>query len=78
MYEGWTRLLIVYFTHVLIVGFIPATGIIAAFGRGLLQASAAIIMHTFSDTGLKVLVEYAYWGAVVFWIYLKVEKESKV
>lgn len=75
MYEGWTRLLIVFLTHVLIVGFLPSSGIIFAILRGLLQAGAVVTLHLASETTQRIFGEYAYWAALVFWIYLKVEKE---
>jgi hypothetical protein len=76
MYEGWTRLLIVFLTHVLIVGALPSSGILFSILRGLVQASAVVTLHLASETTLAVVTEYLYWAAFVFWVYLKVEKES--
>ena len=75
MYEGWTRLLIVFLTHVIIVGYLPSSGILFSILRGLLQAFAVVTLHSASETTFKTLIEYTYWAALVFWVYLKVEKE---
>jgi hypothetical protein len=77
MYEGWTRLLIVFLTYPGIVISQPATGILFLWGRGLIQASIVLAMHSASETKQKQLVEYVYWAVLVAWVYIKVQLALK-
>lgn len=61
MYEGVTRLLIVYLTHPGVILPIPATGL-TTWLRGLWQASWVMVMHSFSE-GPK-----AFMASIVYWI----------
>lgn len=77
MYEGYTRLLIVFLTHLLVVGLVPAPGFLYSWARGVLQASVVLIMHSFSEGVRSAVVQYAYWGALLLWIYIKVQLALK-
>ena len=77
MYEGWTRLLLVFLTHPGIVINVPATGTGFSWLRGLLQAGIVLGMHGASEGKWKQLVEYLYWGAFALWSYIKVQLALK-
>ena len=77
MYEGWTRLLIVFLTHPGVVVPMPATGIGFLWARGLLQASLVLAMHGASEGKWKDIVGYVYWAALGLWAYLKVKIAQK-
>jgi hypothetical protein len=77
MYEGWTRLNIVFLTHLAIVTYLPSTNVMYAWLRGILQASVVLGMHGASEGTAKQFVEYAYWAALAFWVWLKVEMADK-
>lgn len=77
MYEGWTRLLLVFLTHPGILISQPATGIGFLWLRGLLQAGVVVAMHAASEGKWKDIVGYAYWALFGTWALLKVEVASK-
>ena len=77
MYEGLTRLLIVFLTHPGILVSIPANGIAFSWLRGLLQASLVLVLHIASDTSSSVLVQYFYWLFFLGWVWLKVEMADR-
>jgi hypothetical protein len=77
MYEGWTRLLIVFLTHPGILVSVPATGMLMLWGRGLLQASIVLTMHSAAETKSSQLVQYVYWGVLILWTVIKVEIADK-
>lgn len=77
MYEGWTRLLIVFLTHPGILVSMPASGIMMLWGRGLLQAGIVLAMHGASETKMSQIIQYLYWGALLFWAWIKVEIADK-
>lgn len=78
MYEGWTRLLIVFLTHPGILVTQPATGFGFLWGRGLLQASVVLAMHGASEGKWRDIVGYGYWGVLAMWVYIKVAVASKM
>jgi hypothetical protein len=63
MYEGWTRVLIVFLTHMPTVFFIPAPGIFS-WARGLLQAGLVLALHAASEGKNSGVVEIAIYGMV--------------
>jgi hypothetical protein len=71
MYEGWTRLLIVFLTHPGVLVPIPAEGLYT-WVRGLFQASIAVIMHTFSDGNKNRIAEMVYWMILLTMAYIQV------
>jgi hypothetical protein len=77
MYQGWTRLLIVFLTHQLIVGFLPSSGILFSYLRAILQAVLVLFMHGASEGKWNVLTEYLYWAAFALWGYLLVKTAPK-
>lgn len=77
MYEGLTRLLIVFLTHPGILISVPATGIGFLWLRGLLQASVVLALHGASETKWNQIVQYAYWGVLALWTYIKVQMTLK-
>lgn len=70
MYEGYTRLIIVYLTHLFFVPLIPSTNIGLAWGRGLLQSLIVMAMHGPSEYSKTTAegVSWAYVGMVALWI----------
>jgi hypothetical protein len=69
MYEGYTRLLIVYLTHLFFVPLMPSTNIGFAWGRGLLQSLVVMAMHApsgYSKTA-STISEYVYYGMLALW-----------
>ena len=73
MYEGWTRLLIVFLTHPGVLVPIPATGVLYQWARGLWQASWVMILHSFSESSSwKQLAEMAYWLVLFVMVYIQV------
>jgi hypothetical protein len=77
MYTGWTRLLIVFLTHPGVIVSVPASGMLMLWGRGLLQASVVLAMHSASETKMSQLVQYLYWAALLMWTWIKVEVADK-
>jgi hypothetical protein len=77
MYEGWTRLLIVFLTHPGIIVSIPAKGFALSWARGLLQAAVAVAMHVPSEMKTSQLIQYLYWFAFLGWVWIKVEIADK-
>jgi hypothetical protein len=75
MYEGWTRLLIVFLTHPGIMLTIPATGFLMQWGRGLWQASWVMVMHSFSEGSKSQLASWTYVGALLAWGYVQIASE---
>jgi hypothetical protein len=71
MYEGWTRLLIVYLTHPGVLVPIPAPGMYSWI-RGLWQASWVMVMHSFSEGTKNLLAAVVYWGLVFIMVYIQV------
>ena len=71
MYEGWTRLLIVYLTHPGVLHPLPATGLWTWF-RGIWQASWVMILHSFSEGDKNKLAEMVYWGMLLGMAYIQV------
>lgn len=72
MYEGWTRLLIVFLTHPGVLVPIPAEGL-WTWVRGLWQASWVMILHSFSENSKwKQLAEMSYWIVLFVMVYIQV------
>jgi hypothetical protein len=71
MYEGWTRLLIVFLTHPGIVLSVPAEGL-WTWVRGLWQASWVMVLHSFSEGKWNQLGSIAYWMVLIGMVYLQV------
>jgi hypothetical protein len=69
MYEGYTRLLIVYLTHLFFVGFMPSTNIAYAWTRGLAQSLIVMFMHVPSEysKAISTIVSWMYYGILVLW-----------
>lgn len=72
MYEGWTRLLIVYLTHPGVVVPIPVTGVIYLWARGLWQAMWVSILHSFSEGNKSQLASIVYWMILIMTAYFQV------
>lgn len=72
MYEGWTRLLIVFLTHPGVLLPIPVTGVLYLWARGLWQASWVMILHSFSEGSKNKLAEMVYWGVLIAMAYMQV------
>lgn len=72
MYEGWTRLLIVYLTHPGVIIDIPVTGLWAWF-RGLWQASWVLVMHSFSEGKNSFFASVVYWLVLLAKVYVNVQ-----
>jgi hypothetical protein len=72
MYEGLTRLLIVFLTHPGVLVPIPVTGVIYLWVRGLWQATWVLILHGFSEGGWKQIAELTYWMLLVVMVYIQV------
>ncbi len=72
MYEGWTRLLIVYLTHPGVVLPIPVTGVLYLWVRGLWQATWVMILHSFSEGKWSQLASMAYWAVLIVMAYVQV------
>ena len=71
MYEGWTRLLIVFLTHPGVLVPIPATAL-WTWIRGLWQASWVMVMHSFSEGNKNTLAALVYWGILFTMAYIQV------
>ena len=71
MYEGLTRLLIVFLTHPGVLIPIPAESL-WTWLRGLFQASWVMILHSFSEGKWNKLAEMVYWGLLVVMAYIQV------
>jgi hypothetical protein len=73
MYTGWIRLLIVFLSHIIIVPLIPGDSMAYAWGRGLLQATTVMIMHSFSEGSAlrSTFVSYLYIAALAMWVGIK-------
>jgi hypothetical protein len=74
MYEGWTRLLIVYLTHPGVLVPIPSIGLMAWI-RGLWQASWVMVMHSFSEGDKSYLASMTYWIVLCVMAYIQVAIE---
>ena len=73
MYEGWTRLLIVFLTHPGVLVPIPVTGVIYLWFRGLWQGLAVLLMHSYSESASwKQLAEMSYWLLLFVMVYIQV------
>ena len=72
MYEGWTRLLIVYLTHPGVVLPIPVTGVLYTWARGLWQAAWVMILHSFSEGKWNQLASISYWMTLIGMAYIQV------
>jgi len=72
MYEGWTRLLIVFLTHPGVLLPIPVTGVLYLWARGLWQASWVMILHSFSEGKWNQLASIAYWMVLIGMTYFQV------
>lgn len=72
MYEGWTRLLIVFLTHPGVILPIPAPGVVYQWIRGLWQASWVMVMHSFSEGNKATLASLVYWGILFAMAYIQV------
>jgi hypothetical protein len=86
MYEGLTRLLIVYLTHPGIVlsispsppallGRVSFVAVLWAWLRGLWQASWVMVMHSFSEGKRATLASWVYWGVLFMSMWLSVIAE---
>jgi hypothetical protein len=71
MYEGWTRLLIVFLTHPGVLVPIPATAL-WTWIRGLWQASWVMVMHSFSEGNKSLLASMVYWVILGIMAYIQV------
>jgi len=71
MYEGWTRLLIVFLTHPGVLFPIPAPGMYSWI-RGLWQASWVMVMHSFSEGNKNLIASIVYWGILFTMLYIQV------
>ena len=71
MYEGWTRLLIVFLTHPGVLIPIPAEGLFT-WARGLWQASWVLILHSFSEGNKNQLASMVYWVVLIVMAYIQV------
>jgi hypothetical protein len=71
MYEGWTRLLIVFLTHPGVLVPIPAEGL-WTWARGLWQASWVLVLHSFSEGKWKRLAELVYMMILFIMVYIQV------
>lgn len=71
MYEGWTRLLIVFLTHPGVLVPLPAPGM-WSWIRGLWQASWVIVMHSFSEGTKNILAAITYWAVLFMMVYIQV------
>jgi len=72
MYEGWTRLLIVFLTHPGVLIPIPVTGVVYFWGRGLWQASWVMILHSFSEGKWVEMARMSYWIIMFVMVYIQV------
>ena len=74
MYEGYTRLIIVYLTHLFFVPLVPSTNIAFAWGRGLLQSLFVMAMHAPSEysKATSYLVSVIYAGMLALWVGVQV------
>lgn len=72
MYEGWTRLLIVYLTHPGVIINIPVTGLWTWF-RGLWQAAWVLVMHSFSEGRNSFFASVVYWIVLLAKVYINVQ-----
>ncbi len=70
MYEGWTRLLIVFLTHPGIIIPIPAPGMFSWL-RGIWQASWVTVMHTYSEGSRSFIASMVYWGVLFMMVYIQ-------
>ena len=73
MYEGWTRLLIIYLTHPGIIIPIPATGMVMTYLRALWQAAWVMVLHSFSDGSKNYMAQVVYWVILLAQVYIKVQ-----
>ena len=71
MYEGWTRLLIVFLTHPGVLVPIPVEGL-WSWARGLWQASWVLILHSFSEGKWKQLADLTFWIILFVMAYIQV------
>jgi hypothetical protein len=71
MYEGWTRLLIVFLTHPGVLVPFPAEGLYT-WARGFFQATVALIMHSFSDGNKNQIASMVYWVILIVMAYIQV------
>jgi hypothetical protein len=71
MYEGWTRLLIVFLTHPGVLVPIPAPQL-WSWVRGLWQASWVMVMHSFSEGNKSALASMVYWILLGVMAYIQV------
>lgn len=78
MYEGWTRLLIVYLTHPGVLIPIPAKGVVWSWARGLWQASWVMILHSFSEGTRNFLASMVYWFFFAMSIFIPVAGEMDI
>jgi hypothetical protein len=77
MYEGWTRLLIVYLTHPGVLLPIPGKGL-WSWARGLWQASWVMVLHSFSDGSRAFLASLVYWVFFGLSIFIPVAGDMKI
>lgn len=71
MYEGWTRLLIIFLTHPGVLVPIPAPGM-WSWIRGIWQASWVMVMHSFSEGTKNMLAALVYWSVLFMMVYIQV------
>lgn len=71
MYEGWTRLLIVFLTHPGVLIPIPAPAL-WSWIRGLWQASWVMVLHSYSEGRTAFLAQLVYWGILFVMAYIQV------
>lgn len=71
MYEGWTRLLIVFLTHPGVILPIPVTGPLYLWARGLWQAGWVMLLHSFSEGNKSMLAALVYWMVLLMMVYVQ-------
>jgi hypothetical protein len=77
MYQGWTRLLIVYLTHPGVLVPIPGKGL-WSWARGLWQASWVMVMHSFSEGSRSLIASLVYWFFFALSIFMPVAGEMNI
>jgi hypothetical protein len=71
MYEGLTRLLIVFLTHPGVILDIPAPAL-WSWPRGLWQASWVLVMHSFSEGRNSTFAPFVYWAVLFAKTYINI------
>ena len=74
MYDGWTALVIVFLTH-LATMYLPSSGIVFSWMRGLFQAGIVLAMHSTSEgkPTTSIAFELLYWAILGLWAWIKIK-----